>query len=73
MYMTTTAGGVIYVRPSFQRGGLLVWRNGNEKLSTGQFNIRPADGVAHYCVGSVVTCDTLSMAMLALMMIEKNY
>lgn len=48
-----------------KRGGLLVWRNGNEKLSTGQLNIRPADGAAHYCVGSVATCDTLSMAMLA--------
>ena len=63
--MTTTAGGVIYVRPSFQRVGLLVWSASNEKLSTGQLNIRPADGATHYCVGSVATCDTLNMATLA--------
>ena len=29
------------------------WSDGNEKLSTGQLNIRPADGSTHYCVGSV--------------------
>ena len=48
-----------------KRGGLLVWRNCNEKLSMGQLNIRPADGATHYRVGSVVTCNTLSMATLA--------
>ncbi len=47
-----------------KRGGLLIWRNCNEKLSTEQLNIRPADGATHYCVGGVDTCDTLSMAML---------
>ena len=54
-----------HIHGRLKRGGLLVWRNGNEKLSTEQLNIRPADGATHYRVGSVATCDTLSMAMLA--------
>lgn len=54
-----------HIHGRLKRGGLLVWSNGNEKLSTGQLNIRPADGTTHYRVGSVVTCNTLSMATLA--------
>lgn len=54
-----------HIHGRLKQGGLLVWRNGNEKLSTGQLNIRPADGATHYRVGGVATCDTLSMATLA--------
>ena len=54
-----------HIHGRLKRGGLLVWRSSNEKLSTGQLNIRPADGAAHYCVRGVATCNTLSMATLA--------
>lgn len=54
-----------HIHGRLKRGDLLIWRNGNEKLSTGQLNIRPADGTTHYLIGGVATCDTLSMATLA--------